>query len=365
MARPKVFISHISKEAELAQMLKKHLAKDFLNFLDIFVSSDGKSIQAGGKWLDELSKALEEAQIEIVLCSKESVGRPWVNFEAGAGWIRGIRVIPVCHSGMKPNDLPVPLSMLQAIEIGAPESLQVLYETVAGEIGMQAPAADFKAIADEVKEIENKYSQAELALERIEDPRILCAASEQYAQPELGFDLDAGVLEKMFPGKVTTERTLTARRLRQLLTTRRFDIIHLVLAVDADTGDLLFSPIDHTTYQPNTSKVDKMPAEGFANLVVESQTRLIVLATCNALSLAVEVARITNMIATNIEITGEAAAEWGECFYDLLASGFPLYKAFDITKANISAPMRLIRQKDIVFAPEAYPNIQSDLPERT
>lgn len=61
-----------------------------------------------------------------------------------------------------------------------------------------------------------------------------------------------------------------------------------------------------------------------------------------------------NFEATNIETTGEAAAEWGDCFYDLLANGYPLYKAFDLTKANISARMRLIRQKDMAFAPEAY-----------
>jgi len=365
MAKPKVFISHISKETELAQMLKKHLAKDFLNFLDIFASSDGKTIQAGGKWLEELSKALKEAQIEIILCSKESVGRPWVNFEAGAGWVRGIRVIPVCHSGMKPNDLPVPLSLLQAIEINQPESLQFLYEAIAKQLEMQAPAANFESIAHEVKELEKKYRQAEQALERIKDPRILCAASEQYAEPELGFELDKEVLEKAFPKKITIERKLTSKHLRELLTTQRFDIIHLVLAVDADTGDLLFSPIDYTTYKPKTRKVDRMSAEGFANLVVESQTRLVVLATCNALSLAVEVARITNMIATNIEINGEVAAEWGQCFYDLLAAGYPLYKAFDITKTNISTPMRLIRQRDIAFASEFYQSKQADLPERT
>jgi hypothetical protein len=352
MAKPKVFISHISKETELAQVLKKQLTKDFLNFLDIFVSSDGTSIQAGGKWLDELNKALKEAQIEIILCSKESVGRPWVNFEAGAGWVRGIQVIPVCHSGMKPIDLPVPLSMLQAIEVNKPEGLQLLYEAIAKQIDMQAPAADFTAIADTVRNIEKKFRQAEQAIERIENPSVLCAASQQYAQPEFGFDMDVEVLKKAFPRKLIIERKVTARRLRELLTTERFDIIHLVLAVDGETGDLLFSPVNHIDKQPNTFKVDRMSAEGFANLVIEAQTRLIVLATCNALSLAVEVARITNIIGTSIEITGEAAAEWGECFYDLLAKGYPLNKAFDLTKANISVPMRLIRHKDTAFAPE-------------
>src|SRR5436853_4915577 len=102
-AQRKVFISHVSSETELAQVLKRHLIRDFPD-LDVFVSSDGKSIQAGDNWLDELRKALRNAKVVIVLCSLESIGRPWVNFEAGAGWIqRRIQVIPVCHSGMRPN----------------------------------------------------------------------------------------------------------------------------------------------------------------------------------------------------------------------------------------------------------------------
>jgi len=350
MARPKVFISHVSNETQLAQILKRHLAKDFLNFFDIFVSSDGKTIKAGSKWLEKLGQALEEAQIEIILCSKESVGQPWVNFEAGAGWIRGIQVIPICHSGLKPDELPVPLSMLQAVNANQSNGLQSLYEAIAETYGMQAPMADFEAIAAEIRELENKYKQAAQALERIEHPRILCAASEQYSQ--IGFDLDVAVLERAFPQQVIIERKLTAKLLRDLLTDERFDIVHLVLAVDYDNGDLIFSPIDPATHKSVTTKVDKMSADGFAALIGESQTRLVFLATCNALFLAVEVARVANMIATNKEITGEAAAEWEECFYDLLAKGCSLYKAYDLTKLQISTPMRLIHLKDIAFAYE-------------
>ncbi len=86
MPKSRIFISHILKETELAKLLKKHLSDDYLGSFDIFVSSDGKSIQAGSNWRIELEKALEEAEIEIIFCSKESVGKPWVNFEAGAGW---------------------------------------------------------------------------------------------------------------------------------------------------------------------------------------------------------------------------------------------------------------------------------------
>ena len=351
MTKKKLFISHISNESELAQWLKQRLDKDFPGLLDIFVSSDRKTIAAGRKWLDEVDKALRGADMQIVLCSKESVGRPWVNFEAGAVWLRGIPVIPVCHSGMRPVDLPVPLSMLQAVECGQPEGLQQLYEAVASRLRLQVPAIDFHTISGEVKALEQKYQQARQSIERIESPRVLCAASEQYAQPSLGFHLDVGVLEKTFPHQLTVEPRLTRQRLLELLTGQRFDIVHLVLAVDPDNGDLLFSPIDFETYKPATSRSDKMSAASFAELLVESQTRLVVLATCKALLLAVDVAHVANMAASDADITGEAAAEWEECFYGLLAQGKPLHKAFDITRSQISTPIRPIRHRDVAFGP--------------
>ncbi len=51
MPERKIFISHISKERELAELLKKHISEDYLGAFEIFVSSDGKSIQAGKPWL--------------------------------------------------------------------------------------------------------------------------------------------------------------------------------------------------------------------------------------------------------------------------------------------------------------------------
>jgi hypothetical protein len=352
MANKKVFISHISAESELAQRLKQRLENDFLGLIDIFVSSDHKTIKAGTKWLDEVDKALKSADLQIILCSKESVGRPWVNFEAGAVWLRGISVIPVCHSGMKPTDLPVPLSMLQAVESSQPEGLQQLYDAIAAKLKVRVPAVDFTSIARDLQEFEKKYVQKTRLLERIEQPRILCAASEQYAQPSLGFHLDVAVLEAAFPQKVTVESKLTRKRLLELLTNQRFDIVHLVLAIDPETGDLVFSPIDFVTYKPATPHADRMTPASFAALLLESQTSLVVLATCRALLLAVEVAHVANMAASDTEITGAAAAEWAECFYSLLAQGKSLYKAFDITKSQISTPIRPVRHKDVAFAPE-------------
>jgi len=145
-----LFISHVSEEREIAEALKKHLEEDF-EPLKVFVST--VSISAGEDWLKGLKKALEEARVELVLCSRVSVTRPWVNFEAGAGWIRrNIRMIPVCHSGIKPVDLPVPLNSLQGVVATDEKGLLDLYDSVAEAFGKQRPQpkSTFKVIAEEI-----------------------------------------------------------------------------------------------------------------------------------------------------------------------------------------------------------------------
>jgi hypothetical protein len=353
MAKPGVFVSHISKEGALAALLKKNLSRDFLSLFDIFVSSDGVSIEAGEKWLDEVGTALEQAQIAMVLCSTESVARPWINFEAGAAWIRRIRLIPVCHSGIKPEALPMPLKTLNGVVAGEAAGIQALYRSIAKVLDIDTPAADFAAIAAEVCATEETMRQAAGGIERVAKPRILCVVSEQYGEPGYGTDKDIAVLEQAFPGQVRVEHGVTSVRLGSLLATEKFDIIHLVMAVDPDTGDLLFSPIDYETYRPKSGQLDYMSPDAFADLVVESGARLVNLATCHALFLAAEVARVCNMIATNAQTNGDQVAKWGECFYGFLAKGIPLYKAAELTRKQNQTPLRLIRYEDVAFAAEA------------
>jgi hypothetical protein len=347
--RKSIFISHISDETAVAQWLKDRLNRDFLGALDIFVSSDRSTIEAGRKWLDEVENALNTADMQIVLCSRESVGRPWVNFEAGAVWLRGIPVVPVCHSGLEPEGLPVPLSMLEGLSLSRPAGLAKLYDAVANTLGLNTPSVDFSAIAGEAKELEAKHARQARTIDTIDNPRLLCAASRQYAEPAYGFDLDVAVVERYFPGRVTCERALSSARLMDLLTTERFDILHLVTAVDPETGALIFDPIDPATWQPPPGADVMLPA-ALASLLVDSQTRLVVLATCKALLLAVEVSNVANMAASDQDITGRDAADWEECFYRLLRQGKSVHKAFDITKQQRKTPIRAVRHKDVVFA---------------
>lgn len=158
MNKPIVFISHITEEKELAIELKRLIEESFLGMLEVFVSSDEDSIASGSRWLDNITEALKNCVIELILCSPESVKRPWINFEAGAGWIREINVIPLCHSGMEVSKLPIPLNLLQAVKISEISSLKLIFPVLASAIDAKCPKITFDEFVNRVKQLEEKYT---------------------------------------------------------------------------------------------------------------------------------------------------------------------------------------------------------------
>ena len=90
----RIFISHIHEDKKLAVSIKEILEEAFIN-VEVFVSSDDEDMTERQKWFDSVEKALEEAEVMIVMCSENSVTRSWINFEAGAGWIKGIDIYPI------------------------------------------------------------------------------------------------------------------------------------------------------------------------------------------------------------------------------------------------------------------------------
>lgn len=149
-AKRLVFVSHISEDEVVAEWLKTTLNRDFLRLLEVFVSSDTESIEVGTPWFDSVRKALAEARVLVVLCSEASVRKPWINFEVGAAWIIDKPIIPLCHSGLKPAALPMPLSLRQGIELSDPEGIRRLYQGLAREFGFGAPERDFAELARQV-----------------------------------------------------------------------------------------------------------------------------------------------------------------------------------------------------------------------
>lgn len=161
----RAFVSHISEEATIAIKLKEVLNKDFLNMLDVFVSSDEESIAAGEEWLTSIRKAINNAAIVMTLCSPTSLTRPWINFEVGAAWIQEREIIPLCHAGITPRDLRMPLSLRHGVTLSNPQDLRRLYRRIAGTIECAIPNPSFEELANEFAQLSTLVeakSQAEL-----------------------------------------------------------------------------------------------------------------------------------------------------------------------------------------------------------
>ncbi|MBC6316746.1 toll/interleukin-1 receptor domain-containing protein [Listeria grandensis] len=158
MEKKLIFISHITEEKDIALKLKGIIEKSFLGMIDVFVSSDDKDLTMGSKWLGQISTALERASVEIVICSPYSITRPWINFEAGAGWVRNIPVIPLCHSGMKRSELPVPLNQLQAGEAKDINSIRGILSTISTSLGSSVPDIDLSIFLEEIEIFEYEYT---------------------------------------------------------------------------------------------------------------------------------------------------------------------------------------------------------------
>lgn len=163
MKKPLIFISHITSEKEIALALKELVNKAFIGMAEVFVSSDPDSIAMGGKWLEEITHALKGSAVELVLASPNSIKRPWINFEAGAGWVRDIPVVPICHSGMTYKTLPSPLSSLQSGIATDLESMGYVISVLAKAIGCTEPSVDFGPFIEKVEKFqETSYQIAEL-----------------------------------------------------------------------------------------------------------------------------------------------------------------------------------------------------------
>lgn len=151
--KPTVFISHIHGEEYTANTVEAVLRKALLGAIDIFNSSNRRSISPGDPWRDRIVSTLQSSTCVLVLASPNSVSSPWVNFEAGGAWVSGTRVIPCCTGGMKPSSLPTPLNHLHGVSLDTSDGLSSLVRQLAELAGLDYPSDfDFTGAAKTIAE---------------------------------------------------------------------------------------------------------------------------------------------------------------------------------------------------------------------
>ena len=126
MAKPIVFLSHSSRDADILNSLKEQLVRRTGGSIEFFLSSDGQSIPLGSNWVHRVETALSEARLMFVFISPDSLSSPWVYFEAGFAYSKQLKVVPVGIGGIDVAHLSPPLNLLQGFNITSGASLNNL-----------------------------------------------------------------------------------------------------------------------------------------------------------------------------------------------------------------------------------------------
>ena len=77
-----IFLSHVHEEHPAAAAIKRELNACFAPNINVFLAEE---IELGMDWFRHIREALERTEIILVILSRNSVHRPWVNIEAGYG----------------------------------------------------------------------------------------------------------------------------------------------------------------------------------------------------------------------------------------------------------------------------------------
>lgn len=353
-----IFLSYRSVEARFADALKEHLMEDFIGLVEIFLASDTASIPAGSHWLAEVIEGLKRSHLHIVICSKYSMYRPWINYEAGAASVQGIPIVPLCHSNLVPAQLPVPLSESEGGVITQVDALQKLYVRIAGLIGSSVPSVNFESYATEFRAIEERFegfvatensnphdfseSTNTVKLELIKNPNVLCVTSEQFKA--LGYKNQMSLIHNALPKSIRHQVVTSSGELKNILSNEQVDIIHIAAFVCPREGSLYFSPVELPLGKAMGDDVDLIGARHLVSLLREAKTRLVVLAGSASLVLAAELLPVANVIAARDMVSAKAMASWVETFYRNLAKE-PLATACEFAFECSNAPMKLYAQQ--------------------
>jgi hypothetical protein len=130
-----IFISWSGEKAKIyACFLNKVLNKVFGKRSEIFYS---QNIESGTLWLERINQALEEAKVGIIILTRESMYKPWVNYEAGAMHKEKASIIPVCVDISFADLDSHPLRFFQADYYFTWESMEKLFKVLKEKLNWQ------------------------------------------------------------------------------------------------------------------------------------------------------------------------------------------------------------------------------------
>lgn len=146
MSEYDIFISHDSRDKEVAGLLKEFLEDIFLQS-SVYVS--GENINGGDSWFDSIVSALKQSKVIISLISMNSIDNNWVYFETGAGVSEG-KSIPLLGDNLEFSELAkYPVSSIQTRKFNS-EGIPRLISDVAKLLDVRLPKRENISGIDEL-----------------------------------------------------------------------------------------------------------------------------------------------------------------------------------------------------------------------
>ncbi|MGE6601478.1 toll/interleukin-1 receptor domain-containing protein [Lysinibacillus fusiformis] len=128
----KIFISHSTKDGDLAIKLMDLLQNQFnLSRPNFFLTSD-EELKYGGDWIEEIREGMEDANIILPLITPNYLESQFCLCELGAAWINQIALVPVIIPPLDYNalkDTPY-RSWVQAITLNSVKDIQRLAQAM-------------------------------------------------------------------------------------------------------------------------------------------------------------------------------------------------------------------------------------------
>jgi hypothetical protein len=151
----KILISHIQEEFLVAMVLKKWIESAFADQCTVWASTDPEDFPTLAQWLGKNDEAATDVKVLVVLCSPNSLQRPWVSFEAGCAWARNIGIVPICLPGLTLAELPKPLSNFPGLDLKERDFSKTLISTLAKKLGVLGMTPiDYRQMREELKEVQ-------------------------------------------------------------------------------------------------------------------------------------------------------------------------------------------------------------------
>jgi hypothetical protein len=109
--KPKVFISHSSKDIGLLEPLKKTLEG---RGIEVLIS---EKIEGGKEWLDEIENMIRRSDACILLLTKNSLKSSWLYYETGFANAERKKIIPYLGDKIKTEEIPEFIRRFQIIGV--------------------------------------------------------------------------------------------------------------------------------------------------------------------------------------------------------------------------------------------------------